>query len=148
MRFSLNFVGKTRTKDKYRTVYSEAQKAELERQYITSTYISAQRKADISRLVSLSERQVKIWFQNRRAKDRKYRNKQQLTSRNISSCQLREGQGRYGPVPGTGSVQSSLMSNGSLALRHGLGLDPQNPNIGGDSRPDLISRYIGTEMFS
>ena len=65
------FSGKTRTREKYRTVYNERQKMQLEEQYIANTYISAQQKADIARDIGLSERQVKIWFQNRRAKDRR-----------------------------------------------------------------------------
>jgi len=65
--------GKTRTRDKYRTVYTETQRLELEAEYERSTYITSQRKTAISSAVDLSERQVKIWFQNRRAKDRKQR---------------------------------------------------------------------------
>lgn len=68
-------IGKTRTREKYRTVYTEQQKVELEKEYVKGTFISVQRKADIAKEVGLSERQVKIWFQNRRAKDRKTRRK-------------------------------------------------------------------------
>lgn len=63
--------GKTRTKDKYRLVYTEVQKVELEKEYLFSHYISIQRKAELARTIGLSDRQVKIWFQNRRAKERK-----------------------------------------------------------------------------
>ncbi|KAK2176745.1 hypothetical protein NP493_643g04011 [Ridgeia piscesae] len=66
---------KTRTKDKYRIVYSEYQKVELEKEYMYSKYITIQRKAELSRAIALSERQVKIWFQNRRAKERKQKRK-------------------------------------------------------------------------
>jgi len=68
---SVLVAGKTRTRDKYRTVYTEKQRQELEAEFERSTYITAQRKTSISSAVGLSERQVKIWFQNRRAKDRK-----------------------------------------------------------------------------
>ena len=54
-------------------MYTEKQRVELETEYEHSTYITSQRKAAISSAVGLSERQVKIWFQNRRAKDRKQR---------------------------------------------------------------------------
>ncbi|XP_037042866.1 homeotic protein caudal isoform X2 [Bradysia coprophila] len=63
--------GKTRTKDKYRVVYTDYQRLELEKEYHTSKYITIRRKSELAQSLQLSERQVKIWFQNRRAKDRK-----------------------------------------------------------------------------
>ncbi|XP_065357370.1 homeotic protein caudal [Calliphora vicina] len=67
--------GKTRTKDKYRVVYTDFQRLELEKEYCTSRYITIRRKTELAQSLSLSERQVKIWFQNRRAKERKQNKK-------------------------------------------------------------------------
>ncbi|KAH0999619.1 hypothetical protein HUJ04_006011 [Dendroctonus ponderosae] len=68
---------KTRTKDKYRVVYTDHQRLQLEKEYSLNTrYINIKRKAEIALDLNLSERQVKIWFQNRRAKDRKLEKKQ------------------------------------------------------------------------
>ncbi|CAF0975695.1 unnamed protein product [Brachionus calyciflorus] len=72
--------GKTRTKDKYRVVYSEPQRIELEKEFLFSKYITIKRKAELSQVLSLSERQIKIWFQNRRAKERKSNRKQKSSS--------------------------------------------------------------------
>ncbi|XP_040564015.1 uncharacterized protein [Lepeophtheirus salmonis] len=63
--------GRTRTKDKYRVVYSDHQRLELEKEFHYSRYITIRRKAELANNVGLSERQVKIWFQNRRAKERR-----------------------------------------------------------------------------
>uniref|UniRef100_A0A1B6D341 Homeobox domain-containing protein n=1 Tax=Clastoptera arizonana TaxID=38151 RepID=A0A1B6D341_9HEMI len=63
--------GKTRTKDKYRVVYTDHQRLELEKEFHYSRYITIRRKAELAASLGLSERQVKIWFQNRRAKERK-----------------------------------------------------------------------------
>lgn len=67
--------GKTRTKDKYRVVYTDFQRLELEKEYCTSRYITIRRKTELAQSLQLSERQVKIWFQNRRAKERKQNKK-------------------------------------------------------------------------
>uniref|UniRef100_A0A803YL13 Homeobox domain-containing protein n=1 Tax=Meleagris gallopavo TaxID=9103 RepID=A0A803YL13_MELGA len=66
---------KTRTKDKYRVVYTDHQRLELEKEFHYSRYITIRRKAELASSLGLSERQVKIWFQNRRAKERKINKK-------------------------------------------------------------------------
>jgi len=68
--------GRTRTKDKYRVVYSDHQRLELEKEFHYSRYITIRRKAELANGIGLSERQVKIWFQNRRAKERRSLKKQ------------------------------------------------------------------------
>uniref|UniRef100_A0A1I8IPX4 Homeobox domain-containing protein n=1 Tax=Macrostomum lignano TaxID=282301 RepID=A0A1I8IPX4_9PLAT len=68
---------KTRTQDKYRQVYSSHQRFELEKEYHFQKYISTARKSELSKTLRLSERQIKIWFQNRRAKERRQRKNQQ-----------------------------------------------------------------------
>jgi len=70
---------RTRTKDKYRVVYSDHQRLELEKEFHYSRYITIRRKAELSNAIGLSERQVKIWFQNRRAKERRSLKKQDDT---------------------------------------------------------------------
>lgn len=69
--FSLLAPGKTRTKDKYRVVYSDFQRLELEKEFCYNKFISIRRKSEIATMLNLSDRQVKIWFQNRRAKERR-----------------------------------------------------------------------------
>ncbi|XP_046582070.1 homeobox protein CHOX-CAD-like [Haliotis rubra] len=73
--------GKTRTKDKYRVVYSDHQRLELEKEFHYSRYITIRRKAELANQLQLSERQVKIWFQNRRAKERKQNKKKDSTDK-------------------------------------------------------------------
>ncbi|RZC36950.1 Homeobox domain containing protein, partial [Asbolus verrucosus] len=54
-----------------RVVYTDHQRVELEKEFYYSRYITIRRKAELANNLGLSERQVKIWFQNRRAKERK-----------------------------------------------------------------------------
>uniref|UniRef100_A0A8C3GJ57 Homeobox domain-containing protein n=1 Tax=Cairina moschata TaxID=8855 RepID=A0A8C3GJ57_CAIMO len=63
--------GKTRTREKYRVVYTDHQRLELEKEFHYNRYITIRRKSELAANLRLSERQVKIWFQNRRAKERK-----------------------------------------------------------------------------
>ncbi|XP_041948408.1 homeobox protein CDX-1b isoform X1 [Alosa sapidissima] len=77
--------GKTRTKDKYRVVYTDHQRLELEKEFHYSRYITIRRKAELATSLSLSERQVKIWFQNRRAKERKVNKKKMQQSQPAST---------------------------------------------------------------
>jgi len=61
--YNLIFVlGKTRTRDKYRIVYTDRQRYELENEFLISKYISIPRKAALSVALSLSERQVRLVF--------------------------------------------------------------------------------------
>lgn len=50
--------GKTRTKDKYRVVYTDQQRLELEREFQHNRYITMRRKTELSVELGLSERQV------------------------------------------------------------------------------------------
>ncbi|XP_022244099.1 homeobox protein pal-1-like [Limulus polyphemus] len=68
---------KTRTKEKYRVVYTDHQRLELEKEFYYSRYITIRRKSELAAMLGLSERQVKIWFQNRRAKERKQARKRE-----------------------------------------------------------------------
>ncbi|CAA86322.2 Homeobox protein pal-1 [Caenorhabditis elegans] len=69
---------RVRTADKYRMVYSDYQRLELEKEFHTSPFITSDRKSQLSTMLSLTERQIKIWFQNRRAKDRRDKQKIRL----------------------------------------------------------------------
>ena len=44
---------------------------ELEKAFTESMYLTKERKFTISRLLNISERQIKVWFQNRRMKQKR-----------------------------------------------------------------------------
>lgn len=57
-------------------VYTDHQRIELEKEFtFNNKYITIRRKSELASNLGLSERQIKIWFQNRRAKERKQNKK-------------------------------------------------------------------------
>lgn len=54
-----------------RTAYSRPQLSKLEAQFHESHFLTRERRCELSNCLGLSERQVKIWFQNRRMKAKK-----------------------------------------------------------------------------
>ncbi len=60
------FTGANGLRRRGRQTYTRWQTLELEKEYYTNHYITRRRRIEMAHSLQLTERQLKIWFQNRR----------------------------------------------------------------------------------
>ncbi len=69
-----------------RALFSHAQVFELERRFSIQKYLTAHEREQLANVLRLTETQVKIWFQNRRYKNkRQHMEQQRLSPKSLSS---------------------------------------------------------------
>lgn len=62
---------KVQPRKQTRNQYTKEQKAALEQSYLDGIYVSIRKREEMARELNLTAKQVKVWYQNRRQKDKR-----------------------------------------------------------------------------
>ncbi|XP_013880969.1 ventral anterior homeobox 2 [Austrofundulus limnaeus] len=130
-----------------RTSFTAEQLYRLELEFQRCQYVVGRERTELARQLNLSETQVKVWFQNRRTKQKKDTTKDSdkrssSTSESLATCNilrlLEQGRLLSGPAPPPNSLLGPAHStNGSLLGSPGGG-SSTSPGISSSTPPSSL----------
>uniref|UniRef100_A0A8V5GAG0 Uncharacterized protein n=1 Tax=Melopsittacus undulatus TaxID=13146 RepID=A0A8V5GAG0_MELUD len=131
-----------------RTSFTAEQLYRLELEFQRCQYVVGRERTELARQLNLSETQVKVWFQNRRTKQKKDQNRDAekrsaTTSESFATCSLLRllEQSRLLPGP----APPGLLSPPSHPIASPAGLPtpgPASPGLSGRSSPGAFSLQL------
>ncbi|KAM9286534.1 ventral anterior homeobox 2 [Cariama cristata] len=128
-----------------RTSFTAEQLYRLELEFQRCQYVVGRERTELARQLNLSETQVKVWFQNRRTKQKKDQSRDSekrptATSESFATCNILRllEQGRLLSVPAPPSLLSPTSNPIASPTGNGSGLTTPgttSPGLGGGSSP-------------
>ncbi|KAM9027541.1 ventral anterior homeobox 2 isoform 1-T1 [Ara ararauna] len=134
-----------------RTSFTAEQLYRLELEFQRCQYVVGRERTELARQLNLSETQVKVWFQNRRTKQKKDQSRDSekrsaTTSESFATCNILRllEQGRLLPVPAPPSLLSPTSHPIASPTGNGSGLatpGTASPGLSGGSSPPAAGAF-------
>uniref|UniRef100_A0A672UH29 Ventral anterior homeobox 2 n=1 Tax=Strigops habroptila TaxID=2489341 RepID=A0A672UH29_STRHB len=132
-----------------RTSFTAEQLYRLELEFQRCQYVVGRERTELARQLNLSETQVKVWFQNRRTKQKKDQSRDSekrsaTTSESFATCNILRllEQGRLLPVP----APPSLLSPTSHPIASPTAFSLQVPSLASSSSSSSSPRLPGSAL--